>query len=143
MHSVMDFDPKGTISEVRVHGGAKLGHAGRWSIVKCRLSTKESFDHHNKVEDENVKKWFRKMKKPEHPRRSVRKYDEYVIDYACENGCVKVENVKTAKTRLKVYQGVFPSECTQEHTACTDLLCRSGEGRGRLIIVCGAPRSTA
>ena len=39
--------------------------------------------------------------------------------------------------------GVFPSECPQEHTACTDLLCRSGEGRGRLIIVCGAPRPTA
>ena len=23
---------------------------------------------------------------------------------------------------------VFPSECTQEHTACADSLCRSGEG---------------
>ena len=46
------------------------------------------------------------MKKPEHPRRSVRKNDEYVIDYTCEDGCVKVENVKTAKTRwLKVCQG--------------------------------------
>ena len=39
------------------------------------------------------------MKKLEHPRRSGRKNDEYVIDYACENGCVNVENVKTAKTR--------------------------------------------
>ena len=27
----------------------------------------------------------------------------------------------------------------QEHPVCTELLCQSGEGRGRLIIVCGAP----
>ena len=40
------------------------------------------------------------MKKTEHPRRTVRKYNEYVIDYAFEDACVKVENVKTAKTRL-------------------------------------------
>ena len=41
------------------------------------------------------------MKNPEHRRGSVRKNDEYLIDYACEDGCVKVENVKlkTAKTR--------------------------------------------
>ena len=97
MLSVMDFNPKGTISQVRVHGGNKFGHAGRWSIVKCRFSTKGSFDHHGKAEKENVKKWFGKGKKPEHPRRSVRKNDEYVIDYACEDVCVKVENVKTAK----------------------------------------------
>ena len=38
------------------------------------------------------------MKKPEHPRRSLRKIDEYVIDYACEDGCVKVANVKSPKT---------------------------------------------
>ena len=35
-------------------------------------------------------------KKTEHPRRSVRKN---VIDYACEDGCVKVENVKKTKTQ--------------------------------------------
>ena len=56
MLSVTDFDPKGTISEVRVHGGAKFGHAGRWSIAKCRFSTKGSFDRHGKAEKENVKK---------------------------------------------------------------------------------------
>ena len=45
MLSVTDFDPKGTIqSEVRVHGGAKFGHAGRWSITKCRFSTR-GHDH--------------------------------------------------------------------------------------------------
>ena len=31
MLSVSDFEPKGTISEVRVHSGAKFGHTG------CRL----------------------------------------------------------------------------------------------------------
>ena len=36
--------------EVRVHGCAKLGHAGRWSIAKCRFSTKGSFDHHGEAE---------------------------------------------------------------------------------------------
>ena len=28
------FDPKGIISEVRVHAGAKFGHTGCWSIAK-------------------------------------------------------------------------------------------------------------
>ena len=35
MLSVTDFYPKGTISEVRVHAGAKFGHTGCWSIAKC------------------------------------------------------------------------------------------------------------
>ena len=35
MLSVTDFEPKGTISEVRVHAGAKFGHTGCWSIAKC------------------------------------------------------------------------------------------------------------
>ena len=73
MLSVTDFDPRGTISEVRVHGGAEFGHAGQWSIGKCRFSSKKLFDHHGKAENEHVKKEFRKWKKPEHPRRSVRK----------------------------------------------------------------------
>ena len=33
MLCVTDFDPKGTISEVRVHGDPKFGHT-RWSIAK-------------------------------------------------------------------------------------------------------------
>ena len=37
------------------------------------------------------------MKKPERPRRSVKKVDEIVIDYACEDACVKVANVKSVK----------------------------------------------
>ena len=66
MLSVTDFEPKGTISKVGVHAGAKFGHTGCWSIDKCgqrsrrnctggfrswppttcRFSTKRSFDHH-------------------------------------------------------------------------------------------------
>ena len=29
----------------------------------------------------------------------MRKIEEYVIDYACEDDCVKVASVKSAKTR--------------------------------------------
>ena len=36
MLSVTDFKPKGTISEVSVHAGAKFGHTRWWSIAKCR-----------------------------------------------------------------------------------------------------------
>ena len=34
MLSVRNFEPKGTISEVSVHAGAKFGHTGCWSIAK-------------------------------------------------------------------------------------------------------------
>ena len=44
--SVTDFDPKGTISEIRVHSVARFGHAERWSIAKWKFSTKGLFDHH-------------------------------------------------------------------------------------------------
>ena len=57
--------------------------------------------------------------------------NEYVIDYACEDGCVKVANVKTAKTRwLKVRQGVFPSEWpTRAHCVYQFIVSvRWGEG---------------
>ena len=51
MLSVTDFDPKGTISEVGVHAGAKFGHTGSWSIAKCRFCTKfsKSLDHHGET----------------------------------------------------------------------------------------------
>ena len=138
MLSVTDFDPKGTISKVRVHGGTKFVHAGRWSIAKCRFSAKGLFDHHGKAENENVKeKVVSKNEKTWTSSEICEKkwWTHYRLRMRwCENSCVKVENVKTAKTRrLKVRQGMFPSECPQEHTACTDLLCRSGEGRGCLI----------
>ena len=50
MLSAIDFDPKGTISEVRVLAGALFGHTGWCSIAKCnRFSMKfsRSFDHHD------------------------------------------------------------------------------------------------
>ena len=101
MLSVPDFDPKGTISKVRVHVGARFGHTACWSIAKCSFSSKfsKSFDDHGKTKKKIVKKIVSKMKKkPEHIRRSVRNFVEYVIDNACEVGCVKVANVKSAKT---------------------------------------------
>ena len=72
------------------------------------------------------------MRKPEHPRRSVRKIDQYVIDYACEDACVKVTNVKSLKKccqgRGGGGGGGEATKCPQEHPACTELLCRSEEG---------------
>ena len=43
MLSITDFDPKGTISEVRVHAGAKFGHTGCWSIAKCSQSSRRNY----------------------------------------------------------------------------------------------------
>ena len=91
MLSVTHFDPKGTFSEVRAHGGAKFGHAARWSTAKCRFSTKVSIYHHGKVKKKV--KGVSKNKKPEHPR-SVRNYEAYVIDYACED---PVRKLKTGR----------------------------------------------
>ena len=69
MLSVTDFDPKGTISEVRAYAGLYLDildadrspnavsvHAGTSQVdfevdrpaATCRFSTRRSFDHHGK-----------------------------------------------------------------------------------------------
>ena len=70
------------------------------------------------------------MKKPSCPRRSVRKIDEYVIDYACEDACVKVANVKLVK-KIIVRQGKgagrrrLPSA---HKNTCVYQLIASGEG---------------
>ena len=144
MLSVTDFDSKGTISEVRVHGGANLDMLDAGRSPNADSPPRDHLITMVKLKKKTYKKVVSKNEKPEHPRWSVRKNDDYVMDYTCEDGCVKVENLKTAKTRLlKVRQGVFPSVCPQEHIACTDLLCRSGEGRGRLKIACEAPRPLA
>ena len=106
MLNVPDLDPKGTISEVRVNGCTKLRHAGRWSIAKCRFTTKESFDYHGKTKKEKGKSLSIVVSKNE---KSWKTY-EYVIEYACKDGCVNVEKVKSAKTRwLNVRQWVLPS----------------------------------
>ena len=101
MLSVTDFDLKGTTSEVRVHVGDRFGHAACWSIAKCSFSSKfsKSFDHHGKRKKAIVKKIVSKVKQPEHPWGSVRNIVEYVMANACEDGCVKVANVKSAMSR--------------------------------------------
>ena len=76
MLSVTDFDPKGIISGVKVQAGlyldmldALFGHAGTSQVdfeVDCpppARSTRRSFDHHGKGNDNFFKKEFRKMKK--------------------------------------------------------------------------------
>ena len=145
IYMLTDFDPKRTISEVRVHDCATFGHTGCWSITKRRFSTKlsKSFDHHGKTKKEIVqKKKLRKMKKKTWTSLEIcEKIDEYVIDYACEDASVKVAKVKSVKTWwLNVRQGDAP-KLVPTRTHCEYRLCRSGEGH--LIVVCGAPRPTA
>ena len=81
------------------------------------------------------------MKKPWTYSEICEKNDEYVIDYACEDGCV---NVKTwRRQRLddwKFARRVFPSEFPQEHPVCTDLLCRWGEAMSTRTLVAVEPR---
>ena len=43
MLSVTHFDPKWTISEVRVHAGPKFGHTECWSIAKCSQSPRRNY----------------------------------------------------------------------------------------------------
>ena len=90
------------------------------------------------------KKRVRKTKKPELPRRSVSNFDQDVFDYALEDGCVKVANVKSVKKSSPGRKGrgkMLPSahKNTLRVPGCAGQ-ARGGEGRGRLIIVCGAPR---
>ena len=138
MLSVTDFNPKGTISEFGAHAGTKFEHAERWSIAKCRFSTKGSFDHHGKAEKENVKKEFREIKKPEHPRRSVRKLMNTLLTTHARMAVWKLQTWSRQRLDdLMFTSGTLPSWCPQEHTACIDFLCR--QVRGRLVIVCGTP----
>ena len=75
------------------------------------------------------------MKKPERPRRSLRKIDEYVINYACEDACVKIENVKSVKKCSPGAGGGGGGGCLQVPTEApcmyrVILPIRWGEGRG-------------
>ena len=75
---VTDFDPKGKISEVRVHNNGcrsiakcsqiscrnDTGGFRSWPPATCKLSTRRSFDHHGKGSGNFVqKKSFEKWKK--------------------------------------------------------------------------------
>ena len=59
------------------------------------------------------------MKNPERPCRSMRKIDEYFIDYAREEACVKVANVKSAEkcSRAEGGRSLVPTRTP----ACTNL----------------------
>ena len=216
MLRVTNFDPKGTISEVRVHTGALFWHTGCWSIAKCsRFSTKisRSFDHHGKSKKEmpRLKNSFEKWKKTwpsseiyeknwwicyqlrkdstdhsvnccycsfMHKQSSgwrllvhetavatiywvvcwilgkllsgwalfSRIIDtKLIINYACEDACVKFANVKS--TTWEVFAGGrwdAPTRTPCVHQVIVPVRWgRGGEGRGHLILVCGAPRPTA
>ena len=153
MLSVTDFNPNGTISEVRVHAGDLFGHTGRWPIAKrSRFSTKlsrsfdhhgnRSFDHHGETKKELLKQIVsRNEKKPGRPQRSVRKIDEYVIDYVCEDACVKFANVKSVTWEIFA-RGRWDALTRTPSVYRVIVPVRWGEGRGRLIIVCGAPWPT-
>ena len=59
----------------------------------------------------------------------MRKIDEYVIDYACEDACVKVANVKSVK---KCSPGEVGGEgeapkCPQEHLRLPTYSVRGGD----------------
>ena len=86
------------------------------------------------------------MKKPEHPQRSVRKIDGNVVDYACENGCVKVANVRSVEvgknSMIECSPGGRSQASAHKNTRCVPIYC-AGQVRGRLTIVCGAPGPTA
>ena len=67
------------------------------------------------------------MKKPERPRGSVRKIDEDVFDYACEDACVKVANVKSVK-KCSPGEGAGEGTLPNAHkSTCVYLLIASGD----------------
>ena len=55
----------------------------------------------------------------------MRKNDDCVIDYACENGCVKIENVKHGDFKLvltkksRTWRGTFA--CANQADRCMNL----------------------
>ena len=70
-----------------------------------------------------------KNEKPKRPRRSVTKINDCVFDM---QGCLS-ESCKreVGKERFAIVKtGEDATKCPQEHPACTELLRRSGEGRG-------------
>ena len=58
----------------------------------------------------------------------MRKIDEYVIDYACEDTCVKVANVKSVKKFARGGVGGGGGTLPSAHkNTCVCLLIASGE----------------
>ena len=96
---------------------------GCWLIAKCRFSTKFSrlFDHHGKTKKETVKNDFERWKKPECPRRSARKIDQYVIDCACEDACVKSCKREVGKEMFA--RTTPPIASAHKNTLCVPIYC--------------------
>ena len=69
----------------------------------------------------------------------MREVDEYVFDYVCEDACVEVAMVKSVK---KCSPGGRSQAISHENTLRVPIYC-AGQVRGRLIMVCGAPRPMA
>ena len=128
---------KGTISEVREITPGYLWTNGCWLIAKCRFSTRGFFDHYGKTKKQMVKNRFENWKKPVRPQRSVRKIDEYVIDYTCEDACLKGTNVKSVK-KCSLGRSVVPTTVGESrpifrsgrlsHTKWPDFRSWSGPG---------------
>ena len=62
------------------------------------LQFSRPFDHHGKTKHELclVISFEKLRNKPERPKRSLRKNDESDINYACEEACEKIANMKSA-----------------------------------------------
>ena len=129
MLSVTDFVPKGIISGVRVQAGLYLDildadrspnavsavHAGTSQVdfevelpATCSLSTRRSFDHHGKGNDNFVKKEFRKMKKVV----SLIDLKEMKTRNDCEIACDCVE-----RANVVLYVGLCKEIFARKHTA--------------------------
>ena len=97
MLSVTRFRPKRNHFDSQSSRRAKFGHTGCWSIAKRRFSTKfsKSFAHLGKRNDKKIVS--KNEKKPEGLGDLWKKIDEYIIDHAWEDGCVKIANMKSVK----------------------------------------------
>ena len=72
-----------------------------------------------------------KNEKPELPRRCVSNLDQDVFDYALEDACAEVANVKSLRKGSRWMRGggvQDATKCPQKHPVCNVLF--SGEGRG-------------
>ena len=133
MLSVTDFDPKETISEVRVHAVALFGHSGCWSIAKCsRFSTKfsRSFDHHGKSKKELLKQKFQKWKKKTWTSSEICEKKWWICYLLRMRGCL----CKICKREIGNLRNVCQREVGRSHknTLCVPSYCggqvRGGEG---------------
>ena len=84
------------------------------------------------------KKEFRKPKKPELSRRSVSNFDQDVFDYALEDACVKVANVKSGKEMFARCNYTLPR--ANKNTLRVQFLSAGGGTRASNRGECSSPR---